>query len=338
MAAISPVACVGAHTARQAPSNDRSDWTAHRGIGRPRADPGNPARERPSSSRVLRCRTGAARPRALCQRNSAPRSSPGGLGPCARSIDIETYGLGKFVSVLRCWAPSKTVENAVTSSAKDTLRVGIGGLGTIGLPVARWLATQPQGLSLVAVSARNRERAIERLSSSGIAVPVVPAGTLAERADVVVECMPAVAFDGIAVPAVEAGRILIALSAGALLDRLHLVEMARRTGARIIVPSGAILGLDAVRAAAQGTIQSVKMITRKPPQSLAGSPYLERNRISLDGLTRPIRVFAGTAREGARGFPANVNVAAALGLAGIGADRTRLEIWADPGATRNMHT
>jgi len=208
------------------------------------------------------------------------------------------------------------VENAVTSSAKDTLRVGIGGLGTIGLPVARWLATQPQGLSLVAVSARNRERAIERLSSSGIAVPVVPAGTLAERADVVVECMPAVAFDGIAVPAVEAGRILIALSAGALLDRLHLVEMARRTGARIIVPSGAILGLDAVRAAAQGTIQSVKMITRKPPQSLAGSPYLERNRISLDGLTRPIRVFAGTAREGARGFPANVNVAAALGLAG----------------------
>jgi aspartate dehydrogenase len=210
-------------------------------------------------------------------------------------------------------------------------------LGTIGLPVARWLATGPQGLRLVAVSARNRERALERLSARGIVVPVVPAGSLAERADIVIECMPAAAFDAVAVPAVEAGRIFIALSAGALLDRPNLVETARRTGARIIVPSGAILGLDAVRAAAQGTIRSAKMITRKPPQSLAGSPYLEQNRISLDALSQPIRVFAGTAREGARGFPANVNVAAALGMAGIGPDATSLEIWADPALTRNTH-
>jgi aspartate dehydrogenase len=225
----------------------------------------------------------------------------------------------------------------VSTDREDGLRVGIGGLGTIGLPIARWLATGPAGLRLVAVSARNRERAAERLSASGIAVPVVVAGGLAERADVVIECMPAAVFDAVAVPAVEAGRILVALSAGALLDRLSLVETARRTGARIIVPSGAILGLDAVRAAAQGTIRSVKMITRKPPQSLAGSPYLEQNRISIDGLTEPIRVFAGTAREGARGFPANVNVAAALGLAGIGPEATTLEIWADPALTRNTH-
>ena len=217
------------------------------------------------------------------------------------------------------------------------LGVGIGGLGTIGLPVARWLAAGPPGLRLVAVSARNRERAAERLSDLGIAVPVIPAGALADQADVVIECMPAAAFDAVALPTVEAGRILVALSAGALLDRLSLVETARRTGARIIVPSGAVLGLDAVRAAAQGTIRSVKMITRKPPQSLAGSPYLEQHRISLVGLTEPVRVFAGTAREGARGFPANVNVAAALGMAGIGPDATSLEIWADPALTRNTH-
>jgi aspartate dehydrogenase len=225
----------------------------------------------------------------------------------------------------------------VSTDAENVLRVGIGGLGTIGLPVARWLATGPSGLRLVAVSARNRERAVERLSAGGIAAPVVAAGALAERADVVIECMPAAVFDTVAVPAVEAGRILVALSAGALLDRMSLIETARSTGARIIVPSGAILGLDAVRAAAQGTIRSVKMITRKPPQSLVGSPYLEQNRILIDGLTGPIRVFAGTAREGARGFPANVNVAAALGLAGIGPEATTLEIWADPALTRNTH-
>lgn len=233
---------------------------------------------------------------------------------------------------------SKRVGRApVSTSTERTLRVGVGGLGTIGLPVTRWLATKPRGLRLVAVSARNRERAIERLAAAGIAAPVVPAGELAAAADVVIECMPAVAFDAVAVPAVEGGRILVALSAGALIERLHLVERARQTGARIIVPSGAILGLDAVRGAAQGTIRSVKMITRKPPQSLVGSPYLEQNRISLEGLTEPTRIFSGTAREGARGFPANVNVAAALGMAGIGPDATTLEIWADPALTRNTH-
>jgi aspartate dehydrogenase len=220
---------------------------------------------------------------------------------------------------------------------RDALKVGVGGLGTIGLPVARWLAAGPAGLRLVAVSARNRERAIERLSAAGIAVPVVSAADLAAHAEIVIECMPAAAFDSVAEPAVEAGRIFVALSAGALLDRLHLAETARRTGARIIVPSGAILGLDAVRAAAQGTIRSVKMITRKPPQGLVGSPYLEQNRISLEGLTGPVRVFSGTAREGARGFPANVNVAAALAMAGVGPDATTLEIWADPALTRNTH-
>jgi aspartate dehydrogenase len=223
------------------------------------------------------------------------------------------------------------------SGPTKALRVGVGGLGTIGLPVARWLAGRPPGLILAAVSARNTRRAEERLAAVGISTPVIPAETLAERSDIVIECLPAAVFGAIAVPAVEAGRILVALSAGALLDHLQLVERARQTGARIIVPSGAILGLDAVRAAAQGTIRSVKMITRKPPQSLAGSPYLEQNHISLDGLTGATRIFAGTAREGARGFPANVNVAAALALAGIGPEATTLEIWADPALTRNTH-
>ena len=79
------------------------------------------------------------------------------------------------------------------------------------------------------------------------------------------------------------------------------------------------------------------MITRKPPRGLAGAPYLEANSISVEGLNEPKRVFAGTARDGAAGFPANVNVAAALSLAGIGPDRTMMEIWADPTVERNCH-
>jgi aspartate dehydrogenase len=79
------------------------------------------------------------------------------------------------------------------------------------------------------------------------------------------------------------------------------------------------------------------MITRKPPQGLEGAPLLRERGITLAGLKEPLKVFDGTAREGARGFPANVNVAAALSLAGVGPDRTRLEVWADPGIERNTH-
>jgi aspartate dehydrogenase len=145
-------------------------------------------------------------------------------------------------------------------------------------------------------------------------------------------------FREVAIAAIDKGRIFMPLSVAQLLDNGDLIERAKETGARIIVPTGALLGLDAVRAAAEGTIHSVKMVTRKPPAGLEGAPHLTQNNISVAGLTEPKKVFDGSAREGARGFPTNVNVAAALSLAGIGPDKTRLEIWADPSVTRNTHT
>jgi aspartate dehydrogenase len=118
---------------------------------------------------------------------------------------------------------------------------------------------------------------------------------------------------------------------------MHLVARARETGARIIIPTGALLGLDAVRAAAEGRVDSVTIQTRKPPRGLEGAPYLVEHRISVD-VAEPTVVFRGNAFDAARGFPANVNVAAALALAGIGPERTQVEIWADPTVTRNTHT
>jgi aspartate dehydrogenase len=158
------------------------------------------------------------------------------------------------------------------------------------------------------------------------------------EADIVVECAPAAVFERVAVPAIDAGRIFIPASAGALLPRMHLVRRAMQTGARIVVPTGALLGLDAVRAAAEGPVESVMIETRKPPLGLVGAPYLEKNNIDVSDLTAPLCVFQGNAMEAAAGFPANVNVAAALALAGIGPIRTKVEIWADPGVTRNIHT
>jgi aspartate dehydrogenase len=218
-----------------------------------------------------------------------------------------------------------------------TLSVAIAGLGAIGLPLALALDDGVEGLTLLAVAARDHAKAEANLARFRRPPPVVDLEALAE-ADIVVEAAPAVVFEQIAKPAIEAGRIFVAASAGALLPRMHLVARAKATGARIIVPTGALLGLDAVRAAAEGPVDRVTMVTRKPPAGLEGAPYLVEHGIVVHGLTEPLRVFEGNALDAAAGFPANVNVAAALALAGVGPIRTRVEIWADPTVTRNTHT
>jgi aspartate dehydrogenase len=208
-------------------------------------------------------------------------------------------------------------------------------LGAIGTAVARaLLGGAVPGLQLTAVAVRNAGSVADRLGAS---VPSLDFEGLADACDIVVESLPRALFRSVAEPAIVKGRTFIPLSVGALLDEGDLIETARTTGARILVPTGALLGLDAVKAAAEGHVTSVNMVTRKPPGGLAGAPYLLEHNINIEGLSEPLRVFAGSARDGARGFPANVNVAAALSLAGIGPDRTHMEIWADPGVTRNTH-
>ncbi|MGH6665445.1 MAG: aspartate dehydrogenase [Pseudolabrys sp.] len=218
------------------------------------------------------------------------------------------------------------------------LRVGLAGLGAVGLEVARRLIDGAvPGLTLTAVAVRDPGKARGNLPQIGDMIALRTPAALAEDCDVVVECLPPVLFREVAVAAIDRGRIFMPLSVAQLLDNWDLVERAKQKRARILPPTGALLGLDAVRAAAEGDIRSIKMITRKPPGGLEGAPYLVEHKISVANLKAPLKVFDGTAREGARGFPANVNVAAALSLAGIGPDRTKLEIWADPALTRNTH-
>ena len=217
------------------------------------------------------------------------------------------------------------------------IRVAIAGLGAIGRTLARTLHDGVPGLELGCAAAGDRVKAETWLASEGIACPIVDLGEFPSRADIAVECAPSALLDDICRPMLEAGKSVIVLSCGALLPRPELIELAQAKGGRIIVPSGALLGLDAVTAAAEGNIQSVRMTTRKPPIGLKGAPYLERNGISVDGLKEAKRVFSGSARDAAAGFPANVNVVAALSLAGIGPDRTQIDIWADPAVTRNCH-
>jgi aspartate dehydrogenase len=225
----------------------------------------------------------------------------------------------------------------MTDGSNTPLRVAIAGLGPIGSRVAKALDQGIVGLSLVAVSSANIEKHREWLGQLGQMPKTLPIEALADVADIVVECAPSRLVRSIVAPVVSRGKTAVVLSVGALLENEDLIALAKEHGGQIVVPTGALIGLDAVTAAAVGTIHSVRMVTRKPPLGLAGAPYLEEHNIDIERVTEPLKIFEGTAREAAKGFPANLNVAVALSLAGVGPDRTRVEIWADPTVTRNTH-
>ena len=217
------------------------------------------------------------------------------------------------------------------------LRVGLFGLGTIGRAVARALAEGLPGSVLAGATSRGADRARAFLASLPAPAPYVGLDELIERSDLVLEAATRDALEPVAPRILEAGRDLLVVSVGALLDHPEWVRLASARGARIHAPSCAIAGLDGLKGAAvQGHLDSVVMETRKPPRGLAGAPGVAG--LDLAAITAPTLVFEGPAREACRAFPANVNVVAAVSLAGLGPDRTRIRILADPGVDRNRHT
>ena len=217
------------------------------------------------------------------------------------------------------------------------LAVGIIGYGTIGRVVARALDAGIDGMRLAAVATGRRDKAAAAMAELAQPVEIMSIAAVADCCDIVVDCAPKAVFNEIAETALGRGRILVTVSGAGILANPDIEDLARTNGGRVILATGALLGLDAVRAAAEGQINEVRMITRKPPNALKDAPHIIDNDINLDGLNGAVKVFEGSAREGAMAFPANVNVAAALGLAGVGADATRLEVWADPHLQRNTH-
>ena len=157
---------------------------------------------------------------------------------------------------------------------------------------------------LAAVSAQNPEkhhdlaRQTERRSRRSCR-----SNKLSDAADIVIECAPAKLLRSIVAPFVESGKTAVVLSAGALLENEDLIELAKQNGGQIVVPTGALIGLDAVTAAAVGTIHSVKMVTRKPVQGLAGAPYIVENNIDIEHITEPLQDIRGDGARGRQGFP-----------------------------------
>ena len=222
-------------------------------------------------------------------------------------------------------------------SRAHPLTVGVVGLGAIGRRVCEALDAGLPGLRFTGATARTRDRAEAFLKSLATPAPFLSLDELIGACEVVVEASTQAHLQEIAPKALGAGRDLVVLSCGALLGRADWVALAEKHGARILVPSGAIGGLDAVKGGAVGPITSVTMESRKAPAGWAGAPWVLQQKIDLDAIREETLIFEGPATSACPAFPANVNVLAALSLAGIGPERTTTRIFAVPGLTRNTH-
>ena len=210
------------------------------------------------------------------------------------------------------------------------VKVGIVGMGVIGTHIAKAISNGIPGVALAGVTVRDPATAAGHRA--------IPLDSLIRESDLVVEAATQAALKEFGPAVLSAGKHLMILSVGALVGVLdEWARLAEKHGCRILVPSGAIAGLDGMKGAREGAITAVTMETRKPPRGLAGAPYIAEQRIDLDAITAETLIFEGPASQAVKAFPANVNVVAALSLAGIGPERTRIKLFAVPGQERNQH-
>jgi len=207
-------------------------------------------------------------------------------------------------------------------------KVGIAGCGALGSIVAKALSEGLDGYVLAGIS---------DIKPASFEAPMMSFDELAQACDIIVECLPAKEVPALAQSVLPRGKVMIVISSAALMIYPEILTLAKNSPGRIVVPSGAIAGLDAVMALNCADIDTATIASTKPPKGFTGAPYVVQKGIDLAGMREKTLIFGGSALEAAKAFPANVNVAATLSLAGIGPGKTRVEVWADPAATGNSH-
>ena len=222
------------------------------------------------------------------------------------------------------------------------MRVGILGGGTIARLILEHVRRgELEDVEVSAILVRpGSARAPALAREYGVRLVHDLSGLLDASPEVVIEAASHEAVRACCTALLERGIGVIVLSAGALADdalRLELEGAARKSGALLHVPSGGIGGLDALKAACVAGVDEVRITVSKPPAAWKNIAHVEQLGVDLDRLTQATTLYEGPARAGVPLFPANVNIAAVLSMAGIGFDRTQLKVVADPGITRNTH-
>lgn len=221
-------------------------------------------------------------------------------------------------------------------------RVGLLGCGTIGSAIALAIESRSIHAELTHIYDASRaaaESLASRLPESRPEITSNPNLLFTSRTDIIVEAAAQQALRDSALAVIQNRKDLMIMSVGALLDdSIHdvIFEAAREFGTRIIIPSGAIAGLDGIRAV-RAKLERVTLTTTKHPDSLRGAPFFGKSDVTPDGITSPTVLYEGPAVDAVSLFPANVNVAAALSLAGIGGSRTTVRMVADPNTDKNTH-
>jgi aspartate dehydrogenase len=222
------------------------------------------------------------------------------------------------------------------------MRIGIIGGGAIARLVLEHVRDGALGeLEVAAIAGRSAQSRGRALAESfGVPFVVGLEALAAAKPEAVVEAASHDAVREYGEALLKRGISFVALSGGALCDdalRDRLERAAARHRALLYVPSGGIGGLDALKAAGLAGADEVSIAVTKPPVAWKGIPYVEKLGVDLDRMAAATVLYEGSAREGVPHFPANVNIAAVLSMAGIGFDRTKLKVVADPALKFNTH-
>lgn len=211
------------------------------------------------------------------------------------------------------------------------------GCGTIGSELARACQSKIRNVELAAICDIDEEKARLLQLSLKKKVPVLKIDGLIKKAKFVVEAAGAKISPVVLKKAIERKKDIMIMSIGGLIGNESLLKKADGAGVKVYLPSGAICGIDGLKSASVGKIDSVMLTTKKSPKSLVGAPYLKEKNIDVWGIKEETVIFDGSAKEAVKGFPQNVNVCAILSLAGLGAEKTRVRIVTSPSFTKNMH-
>lgn len=220
----------------------------------------------------------------------------------------------------------------------DKLKIGIVGCGTIGSALAQAVVTKYSEHAVIAALCDCEPKKAENLSSALKTNPdITDLGALVIKSDFIIEAASKDIVPEVLAQALAHNKDVMIMSVGGIIENMELLDKIRASSVKLYIPSGAIGGIDAIKAALIGDISSVMITTRKPPKGLAGAPYILEKNIDVMNIKEERVIFEGTAIEAIKAFPSNINVSAILSLAALGPSRTKVRIVLDPKSNANIH-
>ncbi len=225
------------------------------------------------------------------------------------------------------------------SGKNRKLKIGIVGCGAIGSSLAKAIVSDFSAKAeLLSLFDIDIEKAYNLSANFNKKLAALNLEELINKVDLVIEATRAgTAFDTVK-KVISLSKDIMVMSVGGIIKHYkELKVLTEEKGAHIFIPSGAICGIDGLKAAACGKINRVVLTTKKPPKAFLGAPYILKKKIRLDNIVKDTVIFEGDASQAIKAFPQNINVAATLSIAGIGPEATMVRIVASPTIERNMH-